>query len=337
MGVEVFHALKRWLHGRGLASGRGRRGGFAPDLGSNEEALEALVAGIEAAERGPAATSAIALDPATSEIHRDGAYHLEHEGRVMSSDELAEYWWSLCDRYPIVSIEDGMDEEDWTGWRVYRPDRRPHAARRRRPVRHESRAPTARDRRRRRQLDPREGEPDRHAVGDAQGDPTSRARPVTRARPSCPTAPVRRRTSTDRRPRRGHRVRPDQDRCALALRQGRAGQPAARGSKSSSAPTPSTPVGAPFPRPPLGIPWRKTCGAAANRAPMATTARRPRLLAKGLRQQLLRRHAPVVEPARDPGGTAQPARPPGGAVCCSCLLVLSRPRHGLLGVMAPEP
>jgi enolase len=118
MGAEVFHALKGWLHGRGLGTAVGDEGGFAPDLGSNEEALEALVAGIEAAGYEPGRDLAIALDPATSEIYRDGAYHLEHEGRVMSSEELGEYWRSLCDRYPIVSIEDGMDEEDWTGWKV---------------------------------------------------------------------------------------------------------------------------------------------------------------------------------------------------------------------------
>ena len=76
------------------------------------------MAGIEAAGYEPGSDVAIALDPATSELYRDGAYHLEHEGRVMSSEELAEYWRSLCDRYPIVSIEDGMDEEDWDGWKL---------------------------------------------------------------------------------------------------------------------------------------------------------------------------------------------------------------------------
>jgi len=117
-GVEVFHALKGWLHDHGLATAVGDEGGFAPDLGSNEEALEVLVAGIEAAGYEPGADVAIALDPAMSELYRDGAYHLEHEGRMMSSQELAEYWASLCERYPIVSIEDGMDEDDWDGWRV---------------------------------------------------------------------------------------------------------------------------------------------------------------------------------------------------------------------------
>jgi enolase len=118
MGVEVFHALKGWLHERGLGTAVGDEGGFAPDLGSNEEALEALVAGIEAAGYNPGADVAIALDPAVSELYRDGAYHLEHEGRVMNSEELTEYWDSLCGRYPIVSIEDGMDEEDWDGWKI---------------------------------------------------------------------------------------------------------------------------------------------------------------------------------------------------------------------------
>ena len=117
-GAEVFHALKGWLHGQGLGTAGGDEGGFAPDLGSNEEALQALVAGIEAAGYEPGADVAIALDPATSEIYTDGSYRLEHEGRVMSSAELADYWAELCDRYPIVSIEDGMDEEDWEGWGI---------------------------------------------------------------------------------------------------------------------------------------------------------------------------------------------------------------------------
>jgi enolase len=117
-GAEVFHALKGWLRGRGLGTAGGDEGGFAPDLGSNEEALEALVAGIEAAGYRPGDDVAIALDPAVSELYRDGAYHLEHEGRVMGSEELTEYWRALCDRYPIVSIEDGMDEQDWDGWKI---------------------------------------------------------------------------------------------------------------------------------------------------------------------------------------------------------------------------
>jgi enolase len=118
MGAEVFHALKDTLHDRGLATAVGDEGGFAPDLGSNEEALKMLVAGIEAAGYRPGEDIAIALDPATSEIYHDGAYVLEHEGRTLSAAELTDYWADLAARYPIVSIEDGMDEEDWDGWRV---------------------------------------------------------------------------------------------------------------------------------------------------------------------------------------------------------------------------
>ena len=118
VGVEVFHALKGTLHARGLSTAAGDEGGFAPDLASNEEALEMLVAGIEAAGYEPGVDVAIALDPATSELYRDGAYVLEHEGRTLSAAELADYWAQLVGRYPIVSIEDGMDEQDWDGWKT---------------------------------------------------------------------------------------------------------------------------------------------------------------------------------------------------------------------------
>ena len=117
-GAEVFHALKRTLHDRGLSTAVGDEGGFAPDLDSNEAALEALMAGIEAAGFRPGDDVAIALDPATSEIHEDGSYVLEHEGRTLSSAELVDYWADLASRYPIMSIEDGLDEEDWDGWRL---------------------------------------------------------------------------------------------------------------------------------------------------------------------------------------------------------------------------
>jgi enolase len=118
MGAEVFHALKRTLHDAGLGTAGGDEGGFAPDLGSNEEALQMLVRGIEAAGYAPGEDVFIALDPATSEIYEGGAYVLEHEGRSLAADELAAYWADLCARYPIVSIEDGMDEEDWGGWKT---------------------------------------------------------------------------------------------------------------------------------------------------------------------------------------------------------------------------
>jgi enolase len=116
MGTEVFHNLKKTLHDRGLGTAGGDEGGFAPDLASNEAALEVLVRGIEAAGYTPGEDIAIALDPATSEIYDDGRYVLEHEGRSLSSAEMADYWADLAARYPIVSIEDGMDEGDWDGW-----------------------------------------------------------------------------------------------------------------------------------------------------------------------------------------------------------------------------
>jgi enolase len=117
-GAEVFHALKGILHERGLATAVGDEGGFAPDLDSNEAALGALMAGIEAAGYRPGEDVAIALDPATSEIHRDDSYVLEHERRTLSPAEMADYWADIAGRYPILSIEDGMDEEDWEGWRA---------------------------------------------------------------------------------------------------------------------------------------------------------------------------------------------------------------------------
>jgi enolase len=117
-GTEVFHSLKGWLKSNGLNTAVGDEGGFAPDLSSNEAALEALVAGIEAAGYEPGGDVHIALDPATSEIYAEGSYGLAHEGRSLSAAELAGYWADVVDRYPIVSIEDGMDEEDWDGWKA---------------------------------------------------------------------------------------------------------------------------------------------------------------------------------------------------------------------------
>jgi enolase len=116
VSAEVFHHLKRTLHEKGLSTAVGDEGGFAPDLQSNEQALEMLVAGIRAAGYVPGDQVAIALDPAVSEFYRDGAYVLEHEGRTLSADQLAAYWAELAGKYPIISIEDGMAEEDWTGW-----------------------------------------------------------------------------------------------------------------------------------------------------------------------------------------------------------------------------
>jgi enolase len=116
MGAETYHRLKRVLHDRGLGTGLGDEGGFAPNLATNGAALDLLVEAIEAAGFTPGDDLAIALDPATSELYRDGAYHLDGEDRVLSSAEMVDLWADLVDRYPIVSIEDGLDEGDWAGW-----------------------------------------------------------------------------------------------------------------------------------------------------------------------------------------------------------------------------
>jgi enolase len=115
-GTETYHALKGIFDKRGLSTAVGDEGGFAPDLPNAEAAIQALLDAIEAAGRVPGTEIAIAMDPATSELFRDGAYHLDGEGRVLSSGELVDYWADLCGRYPIVSLEDGMAEEDWEGW-----------------------------------------------------------------------------------------------------------------------------------------------------------------------------------------------------------------------------
>jgi enolase len=118
LGTEVFHALKKSLAEAGLSTAVGDEGGFAPDLDSNEAALKAVLAGVEAAGHEPGSDVFIALDPASSEVFEGGSYVLEHEGRSLSSEEMADYWQEACGRYPIVSIEDGMDEEDWDGWKL---------------------------------------------------------------------------------------------------------------------------------------------------------------------------------------------------------------------------
>jgi enolase len=115
-GAETYHALKALLRSRGLATAVGDEGGFAPDLESNEAALAILVEAIASTGREPGIEVAIALDPASSELYKEGAYVLSGEGRSLSSPEMAAYWSELCGRYPVVSLEDGMAEEDWDGW-----------------------------------------------------------------------------------------------------------------------------------------------------------------------------------------------------------------------------
>mgnify|MGYP000214867275 FL=1 len=115
-GVETYHTLKSLLHDRKLATAVGDEGGFAPNLASNEDAIAILVDAIEAAGYKPGIDISIALDPAMSELFRDGNYHLAGEDKVLTSDQLVAWWTTLVNKYPIVSIEDGMAEDDWAGW-----------------------------------------------------------------------------------------------------------------------------------------------------------------------------------------------------------------------------
>ncbi|MFA5774511.1 MAG: phosphopyruvate hydratase [Ilumatobacteraceae bacterium] len=115
-GVECYHSLKDLLHERGLSTAVGDEGGFAPDLKNNEEAIIALVDAIARAGYRPGEDIAIGLDPAMSELYKDGKYHLAGDHVVMSSSELAAWWVELVGKYPIISIEDGMAEDDWAGW-----------------------------------------------------------------------------------------------------------------------------------------------------------------------------------------------------------------------------
>jgi enolase len=115
-GAQTYHTLKKVLHDQNLSTAVGDEGGFAPDLATNEDAIKILVQAIEQAGFTPGDDIAIALDPAMSELYRDGAYHLDGEGKVLSSDEMVQYWTHLVSTYPIVSIEDGMAEDDWDGW-----------------------------------------------------------------------------------------------------------------------------------------------------------------------------------------------------------------------------
>ena len=116
IGAETYHHLKQLLAERGLATTVGDEGGFAPDLGSAYEACEVI---LEAADRaGHGARVALALDPATSELHRDGAYRLERQGGTLDTSGMIDLWADLCDRFPVVSVEDGLGESDWDGWQT---------------------------------------------------------------------------------------------------------------------------------------------------------------------------------------------------------------------------
>ena len=118
MGAEVFHALKKVLQKRGLSTAVGDEGGFAPNLASNEEALQVIVEAVENAGYKMGSDITLALDCAASEFYRDGKYELSGEGKSFTAEEFADYLAELCDRYPIISIEDGLDESDWDGGKV---------------------------------------------------------------------------------------------------------------------------------------------------------------------------------------------------------------------------
>ncbi len=115
-GAEIYQALKKLLHQRGLGTGVGDEGGFAPSLPGNRDAVEVVLEAVAAAGYRPGEDVVLALDPATSELYQNGAYVLAKEGRTLTSAELAALWQEWCDRYPIISIEDGMAEDDWAGW-----------------------------------------------------------------------------------------------------------------------------------------------------------------------------------------------------------------------------
>lgn len=117
-GVETFHALKSVLKAKGYNTNVGDEGGFAPDLKSNVEALEVLVQAVEKAGYQPGKDIAFALDPATTELYKDGKYHLESENKAFSSEEMVAFWDDWIRQYPIVSIEDGLAEDDWEGWKL---------------------------------------------------------------------------------------------------------------------------------------------------------------------------------------------------------------------------
>ncbi len=117
MGAEVFHSLKAVLKGRGLNTAVGDEGGFAPNLKSNEEAIQVIIEAIEKAGYKPGQDAFIALDVAATELFKDGKYHLEGEGKVLDTDEMVAYYKDLADKYPIISIEDALSEDEWDGWK----------------------------------------------------------------------------------------------------------------------------------------------------------------------------------------------------------------------------
>ena len=224
MGSEVLQALKKGLHDAGHNTNVGDEGGFAPNLKSADEALGFIAKAVEKAGYRIGEDITFALDPASTEFFKDGKYHLEGEGKVLDAEGMVRYYADLVSRYPIVSIEDGCAEDDWETWKLLTETLgKQDPARRRRPVRHQSRAPAPRHRRGIRQLDPDQGQPDRHPVRDAGNDRNGPPRRLDRGH----EPPLRRdRGLHHRRPRRRHQLRPDQDRQPGPQRPHRQIQPA---------------------------------------------------------------------------------------------------------------
>ena len=164
-GAEVYHSLKSVLKERGLSTGLGDEGGFAPDLPSNREALDLIATAVDRAGLTLGDDIALALDVAASEFHADGAYAFE--GGSKTAEEMIAYYADLVQAYPIVSLEDPLDEDDWAGWQaITGSPRRPDPAGRRRPVRHQQHPAAARHRRGGGQRPAGQGQPDRHAHRD---------------------------------------------------------------------------------------------------------------------------------------------------------------------------
>jgi enolase len=169
MGAEVFHALRGQLHDAGHNTNVGDEGGFAPNLATADEALSFVMKAIEKAGYKPGEDVMLALDPASTEFFKKGKYEMEGEGKSFDAAGMVDYYADLVKRYPIVSIEDGMAEDDWKGWKASPTSSAARSpAGRRRPVRHQPEAPRAGYQGRRGQRDPGQGEPDRHADRDAR-------------------------------------------------------------------------------------------------------------------------------------------------------------------------
>jgi enolase len=119
-GGEIYQSLKKVLHDRGQATNVGDEGGFAPSLPTNEAALEVIMEAIQRAGYSAGEQIMLAMDPATTELYQDGKYHLAREGRSLSSAEMVDYWTDIANRYPLISLEDGLAEDDWEGWALLR-------------------------------------------------------------------------------------------------------------------------------------------------------------------------------------------------------------------------